>query len=70
VDGAFTSYAACVAANCSVPPLDFDHAGGKLGILRDGVTVGAIDDVGGETQGGRSPTFRLSRLDPCVPLAR
>jgi hypothetical protein len=59
-------YADCVAANCSQAPLDFDFAGGRLGILRDGGGVlGAIDDLGGEYEGGRSPTFRLSLLDAC-----
>lgn len=65
--GAFATYAECVAANCDTPPLDFDFAGGTLGVQRDGGGVlGAIDDLGGESEGGRSPTFRLSRLDACV----
>lgn len=65
LDGAFADYEECVAANCSVPPVEFDHPGGKLGLLRDGVTIGALDDLGGETRGGRNPTFRLTRIDAC-----
>lgn len=62
---AFESYDACVAANCELGPVDFDFDGGKLAVRRDGVSVGAVDDAGGETIGGRSPTFRLSFLGPC-----
>lgn len=64
--GAFTNYEDCVAANCEQPPIDFDFAGGTLGVQRDGGGVlGAVDDAGGEMVGGRSPTFRLTRLDGC-----
>jgi hypothetical protein len=64
--GEVASYAECVAANCDLAPLDFDFPGGKLGVLRDGGgTLGAIDDLGGESEGGRSPTFRLTLLDAC-----
>lgn len=64
---AFSSYAACVAANCKEPPKDFDFAGGKLGIARDlGGAAGAVDDSPGELAGGRNPTFRLSRVDACL----
>lgn len=66
IGGAFATYQECVAANCSDPALDFMFAGGKFGVQRDGGGVlGAIDDAGGESVGGRSPTFRLIRLDPC-----
>jgi hypothetical protein len=48
------------------PGTELYFAGGKLGILRDGGGVlGAIDDLGGEYEGGRSPTFRLSLLGAC-----
>ena len=36
-----------------------------LAVRRDGVSVGSIDDSGGEDVGGRSPTFRLISLDHC-----
>ena len=64
--GAYMTYAECVAANCDQPPFDFDYSGGKLGVARDGGGVGSVDDLGGEVEGGRSPTFRLTRLDPCL----
>jgi hypothetical protein len=64
--GAFETHAKCVAANCSQAPLDFDFAGGKLGVTRNGGTAFAeFDDSDGSDMGGRGPTFRLSRLDPC-----
>jgi hypothetical protein len=64
--GTFETYAKCVAANCSQAPLDFDFAGGKLGVARNGGTAFAeFDDSDGSDMGGRGPTFRLSRLDPC-----
>jgi hypothetical protein len=65
-EGAFATYAECTAANCQDLPVEFDFAGGTLGVARDGGGVlGAIDDSGGEAFGGVSPTFRLSRVDPC-----
>jgi hypothetical protein len=64
--GAFETYAKCVAANCNQAPLDFDFAGGKLGVARNGGTALAeFDDSDGSDVGGRGPTFRLSRVDPC-----
>ena len=70
-DGEAKTYAECVAFNCKLAPIDFDHSGGKLGVLRDGGgTLGAIDDATGESAGGRSPTFRLIRLDPCSNAMR
>jgi hypothetical protein len=66
VPQAFDTYAHCVAANCKEPPLDFDFAGGKLGLMRNGGTVFAeFDDLDGTAVGGRSATFRLTRLDAC-----
>jgi hypothetical protein len=63
--GAALTYNECIAANCGIAtPVDIDFAGGRLGVARDGGTVlGAIDDLGGEAVGGRSPTFRLTSLD-------
>lgn len=56
----------CVTANCKEPPLDF--AGGKLGLMRNGGTAFAeFDDTDGTTMRGRSATFRLTRVDPCLP---
>lgn len=64
--GAFKTYDECVAANCKEPPLDFDFAGGTLSVQRDGGgALGAVDDATGASEGGRAPTFRLTRLDPC-----
>jgi hypothetical protein len=64
--GAFDTYAACVDANRNARPLDFTFEGGQLGVARDGGGVlGAVDDGIGESEGGRSPTFRLSRLEAC-----
>jgi hypothetical protein len=55
--------AQCPAAGAPFPPLDFDFAGGPLGIwVSDGV---AADNTNGDGQGGRSPTWRLTRLDAC-----
>lgn len=62
---AFLTYDECVTANCHLEPVIFEFAGGKLGVRRDGVSVGAVDDLGGEAVGGRSPTFRLDRMDTC-----
>jgi hypothetical protein len=74
-DTAFESYGDCVAANCMLPPLDFDYPGGPIAIQRNGGAdlepsilfnkEGPLDDLGGETVGGRSPTYRLTKLDPC-----
>jgi hypothetical protein len=63
--GAAPTYNDCIVANCgAATPVDFDFPGGRLGVARDGGTVlGAIDDLGRESVGGRSPTFRLTSLD-------
>jgi hypothetical protein len=54
------SYAACVTASKAVAPLDFQFAGGKLGIyVNDSLTA---DNIGGEGQCGVSPTWQLSTL--------
>jgi hypothetical protein len=60
----YTTVAACVAANRAMDaPLDFDFAGGKLGLFMDDALPG--DDIGGETMGGVSPTWRLLYLGNC-----
>ena len=49
----------CTAANRALPPLDFDFAGGKLGLWQNDWAPG--DNL----PGARNPTWRLSRLEPC-----
>jgi hypothetical protein len=56
-------YSDCVAQSRMLPPLDVSYAGGKLGIF-NGDTV-QFDDIGGEAEGGVSPTWRLSLLSLC-----
>ena len=60
---AFETYDQCVAANCTSAAFDFDFAGGVLGV-RLGIGL-LFTYTSGDTAGGRNPTFRLSRLDPC-----
>lgn len=55
----YASYDDCVAANRALPPLDFDFAGGALGLWQNDVIP--ADNIAGAT----SPTWRLSRLDRC-----
>lgn len=58
------SYADCVSANKAMDaPLDFDFAGGKLGLFVEDLLAG--DDVGGQSMGGVSPTWRLTALAAC-----
>ena len=53
--------ARCPASETPYAPIDFDFAGGKLGVwLSDTV---AADNQNGDGAGGRSPTWRLTRLD-------
>ena len=61
--GAFETYGECVAANCMVAATDFDFDGGVLGLHYG--TISSVASVAGESVGGRSPTYRLSRLDAC-----
>lgn len=51
-------YEDCIAANRALPPLDFDFAGGKLGIWQNDFKTD--DNIAGE----QKPTWRLSQL-PC-----
>jgi len=63
--GAYASYGECVAGNCLLPADEFPFAGGKLGVrYGSGQTLTPVV-VSGIGQGGRAPTFRLTRLDPC-----
>ena len=58
---AFNDFAACVAANRLLPPIEYDHTGGRLGIwLAD---TNYPDNVAGE--GDVNPEWRLSRIGPC-----
>jgi hypothetical protein len=60
-NGAFATFAECVAANLVLPPLEFDFAGGKLGVwLQDSPYS---DNMAGE--GGRNPKWQLTLLAPC-----
>jgi hypothetical protein len=58
------TYQACVDANHAMDaPLDFDFAGGPLGMLvEDGLPY---DDVGGQGDGGVTPTWKLSPVGVC-----
>jgi hypothetical protein len=60
--GGYTDFAACVAANQPLAPLDFDFAGGALGIwLADSAYS---DNLAGID--GRNPSWKLTRLgDGC-----
>jgi hypothetical protein len=62
-NGAFASYEECVAANLTVAPVEFSFNGGTLGVMNSGDASPSA--TRGEDAGGRSPTFRLSRLDAC-----
>jgi hypothetical protein len=58
------SYADCVSANKAMDtPIDFDFAGGKLGLFVEDGLPG--DDTGGQAMGGVSPTWKLSLLSGC-----
>ena len=57
--GSFETFDECVAANHVLPPIDFDFAGGQLGLwLQDDPYS---DNVAGT--GGRSPTWELTQVD-------
>jgi len=61
--GAFETYGECVSANCMLPATDFDFDGGVLGLHYG--SISSVVNVPGESVGGRSPTYRLSRLPAC-----
>jgi hypothetical protein len=67
IGSTYPTYHECVAAYCELPPLEFDFAGGTLGLncLSVLVSFGVVNDLGGQSEGGRNPTYRLTRLDPC-----
>ena len=61
----FETFAACVAANVALPPVEYTHDGGPLAIwLAD---TNYPDNIGGE--GGHNPEWRLVFLDACPPDA-
>jgi hypothetical protein len=57
----YDTYSECVSANMSMDtPLDFHFSGGKLALWMNDNNPG--DDIGGESECGFSPTWRLSLL--------
>jgi hypothetical protein len=68
--GAFSSYEECVAGNLGQPAVSFSFAGGRLGLRlestpEDLLVMRFILLQGGESVGGRSPTFRLTCAGSC-----
>jgi hypothetical protein len=63
--GGFASFDACVAANRSLAPIEFDFAGGKIGIWLEDSPYG--DNLPG--RGGRNPQWRLTSAN-CEPDRR
>lgn len=61
-NGAFSSFDECVAANQALPPLEFDFAGGKLGVWLEDVPYS--DNLAG--QDGRNPKWQLTQLSECA----
>jgi hypothetical protein len=59
--GGFADFDACVTANLSLPPIDFDFTGGVIGVWLDDDPYS--DNVAGLN--GRSPTWRLT-LPECA----
>jgi hypothetical protein len=65
--GAYGSYEECVAANVSHAGITFRFEGGPLGLALeslDPLTLFILVE-GGESEGGRSPTFRLTCSGVC-----
>ena len=62
-DSGASDYASCVAANAGIPAVDFDFAGGKLGVIANDLAAG--DNTTGESAGGVSPTWRITFLSAC-----
>jgi hypothetical protein len=61
--GGFDSFAHCVAANAPLAPVEFDFAGGPVGLWLQDEPYG--DNLPGDE--GRSPTWRLVMVGPCRP---
>jgi hypothetical protein len=62
-DSGTNDYPSCVAANEGIPSVDFDFAGGKLGVIANDLAAG--DNTTGESAGGVSPTWRITLLSAC-----
>jgi hypothetical protein len=60
--GGFADFADCVAANAALPPVEFDFAGGPLGVWLADSPVS--DNVTGED--GRNPRWSLSAIGGCA----
>ena len=50
-------------ANQGDAPVDFDFAGGKLGVIANDLAAG--DNTTGESAGGVSPTWKITFLSGC-----
>ena len=57
--GGYTDFEGCVAANLPLPPIEFDFAGGVLGVWLADSNYG--DNVSGVD--GRNPVWKLTLLD-------
>ena len=62
-NGAYTLFTDCVAANLLLAPIEFDFAGGQLGLWVADTNYG--DNVAGDS--GRNPAWKLERLGACTP---
>jgi hypothetical protein len=61
-EGAFANFEDCTAANLQVPPMEFDHNGGPLGVwLADSPYSDNLPGLD-----GRNPRWRLTRLNDCT----
>lgn len=61
-NGAHATFDACVAANVALEPIEFEFAGGKLGVWLLDSNYG--DNLAGE--GDRNPKWKLTLLADCV----
>ncbi len=59
----FSKFQDCVDANLALPPVEFDFAGGKLGVWLDDNPY--LDNAVGE--GGANPAWQLTLLKECPP---
>jgi hypothetical protein len=65
--GAYAAYKECVAANVGRPGFSFYHQGGPVGLKLESFDfiTNFIGVEGGESAGGKSPTFRLTCTGDC-----
>jgi hypothetical protein len=61
-NGAYATFEECVAANAALAPIEFDFAGGKLGVWVLDSNYG--DNVAGTD--GRNPKWKLTLLGDCI----